>query len=74
MNIKVQRVSTKQDDKTFCLPSNGYEIFTEIEFIKERFEEVLQLNTDLPQSDLTYPKGAPLNGYFKYNNKIYKRK
>lgn len=72
MFIKAQRVSKKQDNETFCRPTQGYDSTIEIE--QDHYEEVVTIDGDLPDSDLDWPQGAPLLGYAKLGNKILKKK
>ena len=74
MEQKAQRVSKMKDNKTLCLPSAGYEIETTIDFNTVLYEETFLLNGSLPESDLEFPKGAPLADHIKLKGKIYKVK
>jgi hypothetical protein len=74
MPVKAQRVSRKSDNKTWCRPSEGYNTDNAIEIKLEEYEEVEIVQGDLPESDETWPKGAPVEGYVKVGGKILKRK
>jgi hypothetical protein len=72
MPVKAQYISKKRDGVTWCYPSTGYFIDTEID--EEEYEKIDTVDADLPESDESFPKGAPFQGYFKIGSKILKKK
>jgi hypothetical protein len=72
MSLPAQRVSKMNDNRTWCLPSKGYDHSIEVEF--DQYEEVTNISVDLPENDLDFPKGAPMAGYIKIGDKIFKKK
>ena len=72
MPASAERVSRKKDNATFCRPSEGYDNAIEIEL--EQYVEVATIQGELPNSDESWPKGAPMADYVKVGNKILKKK
>jgi hypothetical protein len=69
--MKAQRVSRKKDNKTWCIPSSGYND-NSIEIEIELYEEVTTILNELPENDQLFPKGAPFESHIKFGNKILK--
>ncbi|GAB2883744.1 hypothetical protein GCM10027046_10290 [Uliginosibacterium flavum] len=74
MLTKAQRVSRKKDNVTYCYPSKGYDSSSAIQIDLEHYEEVDTIQGELPESDETFPKGAPMENYAKVGEKILKKK
>ena len=73
MQVEAQRVSTKKDGMTLCRPSKGYGVSNLIRIELEAYEEVCTFSGELPDSDQSWPKGAPID-HVKVGGKIFKRK
>ena len=74
MQVKAQCVSKKKDNVTWCRPSEGYNIDSAIEIELDDYMEVDTVNSELQESDEKWPKGAPIEGYVKVDEKILKKK
>ncbi len=73
MKVKVERVSLMADGSTFCRPTEGHEqLWTEIDL--SEFVVIESSLDELKDSDLIWPKGAPLPGYAKVDDRLYRRK
>lgn len=74
MKVKAQRISMKNDNITYCRPSDGYDADNALEVELDHYEEIDSVAKELPESDERYPKGAPWDDYIKVGEKIFKRK
>lgn len=72
MQVKAQRVSTKNDNVTLCRPSEGYDNAIDIEL--DDYVEVDTIQGELPESDMKWPKGAPMTDLVKVGDKLLKKK
>ena len=72
MSVKAQSVSKKKDNKTLCRPSKGYS--AEVEVDLEQYEVIEPIQGELPESDETYPAGAPLDDHVLFDGKLYRKK
>jgi hypothetical protein len=78
MKVQAERVSTKKDNVTWCLPSKGYyqkgTVRPTIEVELDEYVPIKTLDRELPECDEQYPQGAPADAYIKYGNQIFKKK
>jgi hypothetical protein len=70
-NAQAQRVSTMNDNKTWCRPV-GYDEGLELEVDLDDYQEVASGVGELPECDFSWPKAAP--NYVKVGDKILERK
>ena len=73
MPVKAQRVSKKNDNVTWCRPSEGYNTDNAIEIELNHYVEVDTVQGELPESDEKWPKGAPMRDYVKVGDRILKK-
>lgn len=73
MRIKVQRVSRKLDNITFCRPDPGYHADNAVDINPDDYEVMTELPDELPANDAVWPKGAPIANYYKFGNHIIRR-
>lgn len=73
MSAKALRLSMMKDNVTVCLPSDGYNGDKEIDIDLDDYIQVGMVNGELPKSDQTWPKGAPIDSV-KVGDKIFKKK
>lgn len=71
MPVKAQRVSKKMDNVTWCRPSGGYDNAIEVEL--GDYMEVCTVPGELPENDYKWPQGAPMKGYVKVGDKIFRK-
>jgi hypothetical protein len=72
MKVIAERVSLKRDDTTLCRPSRGCDQTTEIDL--QDYAKVAAFPGELPDSDLVYPRGAPLPNRVKYGDQLLQKK
>ena len=72
MKVDAERLSIKKDNTTWCRPSSGYAVSDKID--PDEYIEVATTSSDLPESDETWPKGAPVDDHLKVGNKILKKR
>jgi hypothetical protein len=72
MRVQAETLSFRANSRTLCHPSNGYGQVTSVAL--EDYVEVGTVNGDLPASDETFPRGAPLADHVKVGNKLLKLK
>lgn len=72
MMTEAEFVSKRKDNVTWCRPADGYLKTKDIDL--DGFSQYEDVQLILPESDESWPKGAPFSGYMKVGGKIMKSK
>lgn len=72
MKVKVERISQMKDGKTWSQPSEGH--MGDLEIDLNGYEEIASSSGPLPDSDESWPRGAPFLNMFRYKDRIYRKK
>ena len=63
-------VSKKRDNKTWCRPSEGSVVYNDIVVELRDYVEIDTVQGELPESDMSYPEGASIDGHIKVGDMI----
>jgi hypothetical protein len=73
VKVRATRVAKMSDGKTLCRPSDGYD-HKSFDIELDDYEEIGEVQGDLPASDQSFPKGPPDTDLVKVSRKILRRK